>query len=354
MAPFRTIIFGAGNIGTALAGALSTLPYCEVTLADNTDEALDTARAMGLQVRFKAGYLPEDLRTMASGQDLIVAARPDRAVPEIARLAADLQTHYLDFSRPAPETLEALSQLSKSRAVMTGCGASPGLVETLATDLVGQFSRVDELTVRVGAIPCQAINRLGYGRIWNMNGLLDEYLSPSAAIRDGQPVMITPLEGYERFLLGGAPYEAFVTAGGMTDMLADSDVPVGNLTFKTIRHPGHLDYMLFLLDDLGLRKRRDMLTALLSNGLPVVDDDEVIFFLTGRGEIDGEVHERAVFHRLSPAFQSGRFNALIRVAAAYAATLIGLLKDGDLDPAGFIRHRKLPVATLLESRFMIR
>lgn len=352
MAPFRTIIFGAGNIGTALAGALSSLPDFEVTLADNTDEALDTARGMGIAARFQSGYMAEDLRAMAAGQDLIVSARPDRNVLEVARLAADLGTHYLDFSRTAPETLGVLTRLAKRRAVLTGCGASPGLVETLATDLVGQFSRVDELTVRVGAIPCKAVNRLGYGRIWNMSGLLDEYLTPSAAIRDGKPVTIAPLEGYERFNLGDAPYEAFVTAGGMTDILDESDVPVRNLTFKTIRHPGHLDYMLFLLDDLGLRRRRDMLKALLCNGLPVVEDDEVIFYLSGRGEIDGQQVERSSFHRLSPAFQSGRFNALIRVAAAYAATLIGLLKEGKLGDVGFIRHRKLPVSTFLESRFM--
>ena len=352
MAPFRTIIFGAGNIGTALASALSTLPGLEITLADSTDEALDTARQMGVQARFRHGYLPDDQRAMATGHDLIVAAVADRSVPAIARLATSIGAHYLDFSRPTAETQAALAGLAEHRAVLTGCGASPGLVEALATGLIAQFTQIDELTVRVGAIPRHAINRLGYGRIWNMDGLFDEYMLPSAALRDGKPVTIEPLEAYERFTIDGASYEAFVTAGGMTDDFASCGVPIRDLTFKTIRHPGHLDYMRFLLDDLNLRKRRDMLKSLLCNGLPVVEEDVVMFFITARGKADGESVERSVFHRLAPSFQTGRFNALTRVAAGYAANLIDRLRHGDLGKRGIIAHRNLPATPLLESPFL--
>lgn len=352
MAPFRTIIFGAGNIGTALASALSTLPGLSVTLADSTDEALDAARQLGVQAAFRHGYLPADLRAMAADHDLIVAAVADRNVPEIARLAAATGTHYLDFSRPAAETQAALAGLAERRAVLTGCGASPGLVEALATDLISQFTRIDELTIRVGAIPRHAVNRLGYGRIWNMDGLFDEYLLPSAALRDGKPVTIEPLEGHERFTIDGASYEAFVTAGGMTDDFTGGSVPIRDLTFKTIRHPGHLDYMRFLLDDLNLRKRRDMLKSLLCNGLPVVEEDMVMFFITARGEAGGESVERSVFHRLAPSFQAGRFNALTRVAIGYAANLIDRLRHGELGEQGLIPHRNLPVRPILESSFL--
>lgn len=353
MAPFRIIIYGAGNVGTALAGALSSQPDISVTLADSRDEALDVARGLGVNAAFRSGYLPADLRAMAAGHDVIVAAVPDRAVPEIARVAAEVGAHYLDFSRPTPETRAALAGLSEYRSMLTGCGASPGLVETIATDFIAQFSRIDDLTIRVGAIPRHAVNRLGYGRIWNMDGLFDEYLLPSAALRDGRQVMIEPLEDHECFTIDGAPYEAFVTAGGMTGDFADCGVPIRNLTFKTIRHPGHLDYMRFLLDDLGLRKRRDMLKSLLCNGLPAVGDDVVIFFVTASGESGGEHVNRSIFHRLAPAFQAGHFNALTRVAAGYAATLIGLLKDGKLGHMGMIPHRNLPIPTILESRFLI-
>lgn len=350
MAPFRVIVFGAGNVGTALSGALSTLPDLEVTLADSTDEALDAARAEGIKASFRSGYRPDDVRAMATGHDLVVAAVPDRTVPQIARLAAETGAHYLDFSRPSEETLAALAPLCDRRAVLTGCGASPGLVENVATDLIAQFSAIDELTIRVGAIPRHAVNRLGYGRLWNMDGLFDEYLLPSAALREGKPVSVTSLEAYERFTIDGAAYEAFITAGGMTGDFADCGIR--NLTFKTIRHPGHLDYMRFLLDDLGLRKRRDMLKSLLCNGLPVVEDDVVMFFVTARGTSDGQNVERSVFHRLAPAFQARRFNALTRVAAGYAATLIERLQQGALPAAGRIDHRRQPTAPLLASRFL--
>lgn len=352
MAPMRVIIFGAGNVGTALAGALSTLPSLAVTLADSTDEALDTARGFGIDARFRSGHLPCDLKAMAAGHDMIVAAVPDRTVPQIARLAAETGTHYLDFSRPTAETLATLAPLGGQRAVLTGCGASPGLVETIATGLIRQFSSIEDLTIRVGAIPRHAVNRLGYGRIWNMDGLFDEYLLPSAALRDGKPVTVEPLEGHESLAIDGAAFEAFVTSGGMTEDFADCGVPIRNLTFKTIRHPGHLDYMRFLLDDLNLRKRRDMLKSLLCNGLPVVEDDVVMFFVTARGEAGGRTIERSAFHRLAPPFQAGRFNALTRVAAGYAATLINLLTEGGVTGSGRIAHCDLPVGDILESPFL--
>lgn len=352
MAPMRVIIFGAGNIGTALAGALSTLPNLAVTLADSTDEALDTARGFGIDARFRSGHLPGDLKAMAAGHDMIVAAVPDRTVPHIARLAAETGTHYLDFSRPTAETLATLGPLGGQRAVLTGCGASPGLVETIATGLIRQFSSIEDLTIRVGAIPRHAVNRLGYGRIWNMDGLFDEYLLPSAALRDGKPVTVEPLEGHESLAIDGAAFEAFVTSGGMTEDFADCGVPIRNLTFKTIRHPGHLDYMHFLLDDLNLRKRRDMLKSLLCNGLPVVEDDVVMFFVTARGEAGGRIIERSAFHRLAPVFQAGRFNALTRVAAGYAATLINLLTKGGVTGCGRIAHCDLPASEILESPFL--
>lgn len=352
MAPFRVIIFGAGNVGTALAGALSTLPNLAVTLADSTDEALDTARSFGIDARFRSGHLPGDLKAIAAGHDMIVAAVPDRTVPLMARLASEAGTHYLDFSRPTAETLAPLAPLAEKRAVLTGCGASPGLVETIATGLVRQFSSIEDLTIRVGAIPRHAVNRLGYGRIWNMDGLFDEYLQPSAAIRDRKPVTIEPLEGHEVLAIDGAAFEAFVTSGGMTEDFADCGVPIRNLTFKTIRHPGHLDYIRFLLDDLNLRKRRDMLKSLLCNGLPVVEDDVVMFFVTARGEAGGRNLERSAFQRFAPAFQAGRFNALTRVAAGYAATLIGLLTDGGVADSGHINHGDLSPSAILESPFL--
>ncbi len=350
--PFKVTIFGAGNIGMALAGALATAGGFDICLTDRTDEALDAARALRLPVTFRATPSSSEARAAAVGRDLVVAAVPDLDVPHIAALAAEAGVHYLDFSRTTPALHQVLAPLSLRRAVLTGCGASPGLVEALTADLVGKISCVTDLIIRVGALPRFPANRLGYGRLWNIDGLMNEYLLPSAALRSGKPVTLSSLEEYELFTIDGVNYEAFITSGGISD-LGGMPGSLQNLTFKTIRYPGHLDYMRLLLDDFGLRNRRDMLKSLLNNGLPLIEDDIVLMFITARGEQNRQTIERSVFKRLSPALQAESFNALTRVAAGYAAHLVTLLRDGELNDRGFVNHRQIPADQLLESRYLV-
>lgn len=351
MRPFRVTIYGGGGIGTALAAALSAGEGFEVQLVDVNDEALDLAKRMHLPIKLRGAMHPDDAGKLAMDQDLVVAAVPDRNVHQIAAIAAQAKTHYLDFSHPDQASSAALGSLSAERVVVTGCGASPGLVENFAADLLRNFSSVQDVTIRAGAIPRFPTNRLGYGKVWNFDGLFDEYMQPSTGLRKGQPVQLTPLEEYEQFTIDGVPYEAFITSGGVSDVRTIHN-NLSNLTFKTIRHPGHLDYIRFLLEDLGLRDRRDMLRSVLSNGLPVIEDDVVLFFITARGFNNRQLVERSVFHRLAPKFQSDRFNALTRVAVGYAASVVSMLKDGKINVPGIVDHRDIDTTAIKESSFL--
>jgi saccharopine dehydrogenase-like NADP-dependent oxidoreductase len=345
MHSFKITIFGAGPIGMALAGALVSLGGFDIRLVDETDELLGPARALRLPVTL---CVPTQSESAMTGRDLVVAAVPDHAVARIAAWAAEAGVHYLDFSRVTPAALKVLEPLASHRAVLTGCGASPGLVEALTADLIRSFPQVIDLVIRVGALPRCSTNRLGYSRIWNIDGLIDEYLLPSTAIRAGRQVTLPSLEEYERFTIDGVNYEAFMTSGGIGD-LGRMPESLQNVTFKTIRYPGHLDYMRLLLDDLGLRDRPYALKMLLNNGLPVTENDVVLIFITARGKENGQNVERSCFKRLSPALQANKFNALTRVAAGYAAYLLTLLRQGALPERGFIDHRQIAADPALKS-----
>ena len=124
------------------------------------------------------------------------------------------------------------------------------------------------------------------------------------------------------------------------------------MTFKTIRYPGHLDYMRLLLDDLDLRSRPYALKMLLNNGLPVIEDDMVLLFITARGEQGGQKVERSVFKKFSPRHQGNGFNALTQVAAGYAAHLLTLLRDGALPPRGVVDHGQVDAEAALKSAYL--
>ena len=91
---------------------------------------------------------------------------------------------------------------------------------------------------------------------------------------------------------GGLELEAFTTAGGAETLCRRLQGKVRELTFKTLRYPGHLDLIRFLIEDLGLKERRHLLATLFRNGLPEIHQDLLIALVTVRGEVGGVLTER--------------------------------------------------------------
>ena len=352
MTQLKVTILGAGRIGTALAATLAGKPEFCVDVVDRSEETLDQLRAMQIDVALRLCHHPEELRAILTGRDVAVAAVPENALKAVATAAAQANVHYLDFSGARPETRDILASLSTRRAIINGCGVSPGLIGNVAWGLLNKDTAVTDLTMRVGAVPRYPTNRLGYGQIWNVDGLIDEYTRPSAAIRDGKAVTLSPLEDHRTMSIDGIAYEEFITAGGIEDLSIFSEFSPTNITFKTIRYPGHLDYMRFLLDDLGLRARRDMMRSLLCNGLPIVEDDILLMMVTARGIRGRQPTESTVCYRFSPPAEQGSFNALTAVATGHAATLLSLLQQGEIASTGIIEHHRLETGRLLSSEFL--
>lgn len=352
MAPLRVTIFGAGRLGTALAAMLAPRPEFSVDVVDPSEDAIDRLAARELSVTTRLVRHHAELSAVLANTDVTVATVPETARGQVVEAAARAGTHYLDFSPSCGPIREQLATLADTRTVLSGCGVSPGFIDNVVHNLLKDFAPVSDLTIRVGSIPRFPANRLGYGQIWNIDGLIDEYTRPSAAIRDGQPVMLDPLGDYERIIIDGIPYEGFTTAGGLEDLNWLAASGLRNVTFKTLRHPGHLDYMRFLLDDLALRSRRDMLKNLLLNGLPMVEDDVLLLAVTARGVRGNQIAEKTVCHRFTPSRIAGPFNALTGVAAGYAATLLLMVAKGEIAPHGFVQHRQIETERVLLETFL--
>jgi saccharopine dehydrogenase-like NADP-dependent oxidoreductase len=352
MATFRVVIAGAGNIGTALAAHLAIDKDVSVSVIDPSEQAL--RRFSGLNLPAKTHLLdhPEQMSLLLQDADVVVAATPERAIPEIARAANEAKTHFLDFS-PLHETARhVLEPLAQERVVLNGCGVSPGIMENIAHGLLDELAPVSDLTVRVGAVPRNPTNRLGYGLIWDIDGLINEYTRPCDALRDGQVLQLSPLEDLEHVVLNGVRYEAFTTSQGLKDLDMFRHAGVDNVTFKTLRYPGHLDYMRFLLDDMGLKKRRDMLRSLLSNGLPIIEDDILVVFVTASGPRGTRSAEASRSYSFIRPATLAACNTMTSVAAGYAASLLEMLQHGELGDHGFVQHHAVPSGRLLESHYL--
>jgi saccharopine dehydrogenase-like NADP-dependent oxidoreductase len=210
--------------------------------------------------------------------------------------------------------------------------------------------------MRVGALPQYPSNALNYNLTWSTDGVINEYIEPCEAIVEGALIEVPALEEREEFSLDGVTYEAFNTSGGLGTLCETLKGKVRTLNYKTIRYPGHAAIMKALLNDLGLRHRRDVLKDIFENALPATMQDVVIVFVTVSGRKDGRLIQETYANKIYSAVIAGRMQSAIQITTAGSiCAVLDMLANGDhcrqgLRPPGRNRARRLssPIASAIK------
>ncbi|MDP3861368.1 MAG: saccharopine dehydrogenase C-terminal domain-containing protein [Phaeovulum sp.] len=348
------LVLGAGRMGRRIARMLGADARFSATISSRDADALALAAASGLHTAAFAGAgLRDDLYTLLAGVRAVILTDAAMAPAEVARLALERGCNYLDIFEDtgAAAQVAALAGGAGDLCLAPGCGLAPGYVTALAAELLAQAGPQSETTVFVGVLPAKRENRLGYANIWGIDGLLDEYTNPCLALQGGALTELAPLTQTETLRLGGTEFEAFTTAGSLDALARRHAGKVGGLVFKTLRYPGHLDYMQFLLQDLGLAARLYQLRALLTTALPETADDRVLIAIRQRATPDApEVWTRQELR--AAADEAGApASAAATATAAHACAMIDLICSGSLPRAGLISPGDIGPALLRQSRF---
>jgi saccharopine dehydrogenase-like NADP-dependent oxidoreductase len=183
--------------------------------------------------------------------------------------------------------------------------------------------------------------------------LINEYCNPCEAILEGKRVELLPLAGLEHFSLDGVSYEAFNTSGGLGTLCETFDgMGLRELTYKTIRYPGHCDLMRFLLEELRLREHRDNLKQILEFAVPITFQDVVIVFCNVTGMRNGNQVKRSTALKLYPQTMDGEIWSAIQVSTASACcAALDLWLAGRLPERGFVRQEQIELSEFLANRF---
>lgn len=206
--------------------------------------------------------------------------------------------------------------------------------------------------MRVGALPIHPDNRLKYNLTWNTEGLINEYLRPCEAIHNGRATELLPLEGLEHFTLDGMTYEAFNTSGGLGSLCESLAGKVRNLSYKSIRYPGHRDAMKLLIDDLGLGARPDLLREVIEAGVPSTTQDVVLVFVTVTGLRDGRLVQKGFARKVYGRKVAGQqLSAIQLTTAAGVCAVIDLHAAGRLPRRGYLRQEQVKLDDFLANRF---
>ncbi|CAN7451451.1 saccharopine dehydrogenase NADP-binding domain-containing protein [Phenylobacterium sp. LjRoot219] len=350
----RVVVLGAGKIGSTVADLLAGSGDYEVVVADSSDQALQRLETTTPVIRRQVAVEDEPaLRDLLAGAFAVVSAAPHNVTAGIARAARQTGSHYLDLTEDvaATHTIKGLAEGAVT-AFIPQCGLAPGFISIVAHDLTTRFDSLLDVKMGVGALPQFPANALNYNLTWSTDGLINEYCEPCEAIVDGAMRRIQPLEDLEQFALDGVVYEAFNTSGGLGTLWETLAGRVRNLSYRTIRYPGHAAIMKALLNDLRLRERREVLKDILENALPATFQDVVIVYASVSGERRGRLVQETYAQKIYAASLQGQLRSAIQITTASAiCTVLDLLVQGVIPQHGFVRQEQVALQAFLENRF---
>lgn len=350
----RVLVAGAGTIGQSIGAMLTASGAYDVTIADHDDTALErttpahAAKTLRLDLADTAA-----LKQALDGQFAVLSALPFYLTTGLAEAAAEAGVHYLDLTEDVASTkaVRVLAETADS-AFIPQCGLAPGFVSIVAFDLATHFDSLDSLRMRVGALPQYPSNALNYNLTWSTDGVINEYIEPCEAVVDGRRREVSALGDLEEFSLDGVRFEAFNTSGGLGSLCDTLDGNVRMLNYKTIRYPGHCFIMKALLNDLGLRNRRDLLRDILVNAIPATHQDVVVIFVTATGDRNGVFLQETFARKVHGRNLNGvDFSAIQLTTAAGICGALDLLANGELPSRGLIRQEDIRLGAFLANRF---
>jgi saccharopine dehydrogenase-like NADP-dependent oxidoreductase len=333
----KILLIGFGMIGQAIHSLLKLNGYSNIFVLDSRANPSHIETSGYHQIDMNDH---EETLRICRDMDIIISALPFHLNTRIVDIASELRKPYFDLTEDISVTryLERIAKNAKS-FYMPHCGLAPGAINVIANHIAGHFKEVRNLELRVGALPLNASNEMKYYLSWSTSGLLNEYIENCEIIWQGEKIRVPALEGLQEVIIDGVKYECFNTSGGVGTLADSLAGKVRNLSYKTIRYPGHRDKIKFLLDDLFLRENPELLRTIFDQGVPINMNDVVILYVAGVGiDLDGRLTRVSYSKKIYP--QHGL--SAIQIATASAlVSMVNLFLTEKLPGEGFIKQEEV-------------
>ena len=354
----KVLVIGAGKIGSLITFLLANSNDYFVYLAD-IQETNPFAHRFENVTNFK--YIQLDANDEQGFAEFIkenpveavISSLPFYCNVPIAKAAAKHGLHYFDLTEDVETTANVLEVAEgASTAFVPQCGLAPGFISIVANDLMKNFPTLDTVKMRVGALPTNISNALQYSLTWSTDGVINEYGNPCNAVEDGKEVSLTPLEGLEQIKIDGLTYEAFNTSGGIGSLAQTYAGKVKNLSYKTIRYPGHCEKAVFLMNDLKLNTDRETLKYILERAIPKTYQDVVLVYVSVTGIQRNKFIEENYVKKFYPMVINGiRWSAIQLTTACGICSVVDIVLNEKDKYKGFVKQEQFSLNDLTKSQF---
>ncbi|MFW9958887.1 MAG: saccharopine dehydrogenase C-terminal domain-containing protein [Candidatus Odinarchaeota archaeon] len=287
-------IIGSGQMGRGAAFDLVHQDSVEEILLADIDVKCAESLAKQMGPKTKAYKVDarnrEQLETFFGKVDSVISAVSYTVNVLHTEVAIETGTHMCDLGGGWTIVQKQIELNDKAKdagiTVIPDCGLAPGMVNVLARHGIEYLDRVDSVKLRVGGLQQKPRPPLNYSLIFSVEGLINEYIEPCVALRNGKITIEEPLVGFEEihFPEPFGKLEAFNTSGGTSTLPHTYEGKVAELDYKTIRYPGH-GHKIWCMMKLGLMgnddididgkkiRPRRVLETLLERNLPPAEKD---------------------------------------------------------------------------------
>lgn len=337
MKQFSIVIAGAGGIGRAaglLLREIGDLPahlYVgdrDQSIAKSAAEWIRKKSAKTAEITYFV--MPEKgsnalFNRILSRADILLDCLPGNQAPRMARFALQHNLHYVNLTEYVKET-NAVMEIARhsKKGFILQAGLAPGFINVLANGLFQQFCkknqvrRVESVNMKVGALTQNAYPPHFYGFTWSPVGVATLYVEPAKIIRNYEIVIKASLTERSRIILHGTEYEEDLTSGGAADLPEALAGKTRNLDYKTLRYPGHFDWIESVLRQIPYGEDKvQVLQKRMEETIPAVEDDQVVIYasVTGRDQ-KGKLQILEKYYLIKPVEIAGKTLRAIQATTA--------------------------------------
>ena len=331
----KIIVLGAGMVGSAMAIDMATKH--EVTLADIDLNVLKRVKQKGKTL----SITPLDVTDVVSLQkgiqpyDLVICAVPGFLGFETMKAVIGAKKNVVDISF-FPENSLLLDELAKKNKVtaIVDCGVAPGM-GNIILGYHNEQMKVTDFECLVGGLPKIKKWPFNYKAPFSPVDVIEEYTRPARYVEHGKLVVREPLTDceYVEFDKMGT-LESFNSDGLRT--LIDTMPHIPNMKEKTLRYPGHVEYIKVLKKS-GFFNDRPIEVA-GSEISPLEFTSKILFNEWRLGETEEEITvmritikgegKKIVYHLYDEYDQATQTSSMARTTGYTATAAANLLLDG--------------------------
>lgn len=356
----RVLLLGVGTQGRAIAYDLAA--DHDLLVADTDPKRLVAAAAWltNLHHGAAADFRVLDAASPASWppqgplDGVVNAASYTLATGLADWVCAQGRLAYVDLGGN-PEVVASLhhrhnAAVTAKATLVPDAGLAPGLAQLLAAHGLAKVPKAHSVSILCGGLPpTPGDHPWRHALFFAAEGLLNEYRGEETILQDGELAAVPCLGGVEEVEIAGVgTLEAAHTRGGMSTAAATFLGHLKNYSYKTLRWPGHWEYVApwreGLLAGDWQRDPHRALAEQLGGEVPTSTEDMVVLRVTVEG--DSGRWECTLVDKSDPA--TG-LSAMARTTGFPAAEVMRQACRGKL-PKGVLRHEAdLPAAEILNA-----